>query len=79
MISSARRDIAIVDVSSGDLRFVPEFYRTVLVPCFPPDELETEAELIAGLRSGRSRVLMARDADGALAGGAVGEYFRAAT
>jgi predicted N-acetyltransferase YhbS len=46
-----------------------------MVPSFPPDELETEEELVSGLRSGRSRVLVAVGTDGNVLGGAVGEYF----
>jgi GNAT superfamily N-acetyltransferase len=75
MPSSASRGVAIADARNDDFQFVPEFYRTVIVPSFPPDELETEEELIGGLRAGRSRLLIARDADGTIAGGAVGEYF----
>jgi GNAT superfamily N-acetyltransferase len=75
MPSSASRGIAIADARDDNFQFAPEFYRTVIVPCFPPDELETEEELIGGLRSGRSRLLLARDADGTIVGGAVGDYF----
>lgn len=67
--------VRIVDARDGDFRLVPEFYRTVIVPSFPPDELQTERELMDGLRSGRSRVLIAVAADGAMLGGAVGDYF----
>jgi GNAT superfamily N-acetyltransferase len=75
MSSSASRGIAITDARDDNLRLVPEFYRTVIAPCFSPDELETEDEITARLRSGRSRALIARDAGGAIAGGAVGDYF----
>ena len=34
--------VRIVDARDGDFRLVPEFYRTVIVPSFPPDELQTE-------------------------------------
>ena len=75
MPSSASRGIVIADARDDNLRLVPELYRSVLALCFPPDELETEEGLIGGLRSGRSRALIARDADGTIAGGAVGDYF----
>ena len=38
--------VTIVDARDGDFRLVPEFYRTVIVPNFPPDELQTQAELM---------------------------------
>src|ERR1700691_4689037 len=67
--------VTIVDVRDDDFRLVPEFYRTVIVPNFAPGELQTEAELMSGLRSGRSRVLIAVAAGGAMLGGAVGDFF----
>jgi len=67
--------VTIVDARDDDFRLVPEFYRTVIVPNFAPDELQTEAELMSGLRSGRSRVLIAVAAGGAMLGGAVGDFF----
>ena len=67
--------VRIVDARDDDFRLVPEFHRTVIVPSFPPDELQTEQELMDGLRSGRSRVLIAVAAGGAMLGGAVGDYF----
>ena len=71
----AWKPLAIVDARDSDFQLVPEFYRTVIVPNFAPDELESETELMAGLRSGRSRVLIATDPDGTMLGGAVGDYF----
>ena len=70
-----RQPVTIVDARDGHFRLVPEFYRTVIVPSFPPDELQTEQELMDGLRSGRSRVLIAVAAGGAMLGGAIGDYF----
>ena len=67
--------LTVVDARDSDLRLFPEFYRTVIVPSFPPDELESETEIMDGLRSGRSRVLIAVAADGAMLGGAIGDYF----
>ena len=67
--------VTIVDARDDNFRLVPEFYRTVIAPNFAPGELLTEAELISGLRSGRSRVLIAVAAGGAMLGGAVGDFF----
>jgi GNAT superfamily N-acetyltransferase len=67
--------VTIVDARDDDFRLIPEFYRTVIEPSFTPDELQTEQELMDGLRSGRSRVLIAVSAGGAMLGGAVGDYF----
>jgi GNAT superfamily N-acetyltransferase len=75
MPGPASQPITVVDVRDSGSRYVPEFYRHVMVPSFPPDELETEEELVSGLRSGRSRVLVAVGTDGNVLGGAVGEYF----
>jgi GNAT superfamily N-acetyltransferase len=69
------RPITILDARDSDLRLVPEFYRTVIMPSFAPDELESEAEIMDGLRSGRSRVLIAMGPDRTMLGGAVGDYF----
>jgi GNAT superfamily N-acetyltransferase len=67
--------VTILDARDDDFRLVPEFYRTVIAASFPTDELETEEEMMHGLRSGRSRVLIATTADGVIVGGAVGDYF----
>jgi GNAT superfamily N-acetyltransferase len=75
MPGPASQPITVVDVRDSSSRYIPEFYRHVMVPSFPPDELETEEELVSGLRSGRSRVLVAVGTDGNVLGGAVGEYF----
>jgi GNAT superfamily N-acetyltransferase len=75
MPGPAIQPVTVVDVRDSDSRYVPEFYRQVMAPSFPPDELETEEELVSGLRSGRSRVLVAVGTDGDVLGGAVGEYF----
>jgi GNAT superfamily N-acetyltransferase len=71
----ASQPITVVDVRDSGSRYVPDFYHTVMVPSFPPDELEAEEELVSGLRSGRSRVLVAVGQEGDVLGGAVGEYF----
>lgn len=75
MPDAASHPVTVVDVRDHDLRHVAELYLRVMVPSFPPDELESEEELMSGLRSGRSRVLVAVGEDGVVLGGAVGEYF----
>jgi GNAT superfamily N-acetyltransferase len=75
MPGTNRQAVTIVDARDDGFRLVPEFYRGVMVPSFQPDELESEEELMAGLRSGRSRVLIATGEDGVVLGGAVGDYF----
>jgi GNAT superfamily N-acetyltransferase len=75
MPGTASQPVTVVDARDDDFRLVPEFYRTVIVPSFAPDELESEEELTSGLRSGRSRVLLAVGKDDAILGGAVGDYF----
>ncbi|TYK44121.1 GNAT family N-acetyltransferase [Actinomadura decatromicini] len=52
-----------------------DFYENVLVPNFPTDELEAKSGFIASVRSGGTRVLTARTAEGDLLGGAVGDWF----
>ena len=75
MPGPANQQVTVVDVRESGSRYVPELYHKVMVPSFAPDELETEEELVRGLRSGRSRVLVAVGTDGDVLGGAVGEYF----
>lgn len=75
MSGTANQAVKVVDARNDDFRRVPELYREVIAPSFPPDELETEEELMRGLRSGRSRVLIAVSQDDAILGGAVGDYF----
>jgi GNAT superfamily N-acetyltransferase len=75
MPGTASQPVTVVNAGDDDFRRVPEFYRTVIVPSFPPNELESEEELMSRLRSGCSRVLIALGTDGAIVGGAVGDYF----
>lgn len=75
MPGPASQPVTVADARDNGFRHVPEFYHKVMVPSFPSDELETEEELMRGLRSGRSRVLIAVGEDGAVLGGAVGEHF----
>jgi GNAT superfamily N-acetyltransferase len=54
---------------------VASFYQSVLMPNFPPDELESEQALATELREGRARALVARTQDGSLLGGSVWQWF----
>jgi GNAT superfamily N-acetyltransferase len=68
--------VSIVQLTGvGDERLVLDFYRSVLLPNFRPDELVTEDELISSLRSGSCRITIAQDAGGAVIGGIVGDWF----
>lgn len=75
MPGPANQAVTVVDARDDGFRRVPELYHKVLAQSFPPNELESEEELMSGLGSGRSRALIAVDADGAVLGGTVGEYF----
>lgn len=75
MPGPAGQQVTVSDARDNGYRAVPDFYRSVMVPSFAADELESEEELMNGLRSGRSRVLTAADEDGTVLGGAVGECF----
>lgn len=61
----------------NDLSSVLELRREVLVPNFRADEMEDEASLVAGLRSGTTHVTVARSAAGRVVGGVVGDWFAA--
>jgi predicted N-acetyltransferase YhbS len=54
---------------------VADFYQAVLLSNFSADELETQDSILAGLREGRTYALVARDAEGTIVGGAVGDWF----
>jgi predicted N-acetyltransferase YhbS len=54
---------------------VAEFYRLILAPHFPADELESIDGFAAGLKSGGTLALVARASGGVVAGGAVGDIF----
>jgi GNAT superfamily N-acetyltransferase len=73
--SAAEPVISVEPVDGQDSLEVADFYRIVLAPHFGNDELETEEEFAGGLRSGGTRALAARTADGTLVGGAVVDWF----
>lgn len=52
-----------------------KFYRTILAPSFPPDELIDEQELLDGQRAGMTQTLLAVHPTGELLGGVVGDWY----
>jgi hypothetical protein len=70
-----RPSITIAELDGGDPLAVADFYQQVLLPHFSADELENSADFAAGVKSGGTTALVARTADGTIAGGAVGEFF----
>lgn len=76
MAGSAHRPVVTVEeLDAGNAREVADFYRIVLAPHFRADELETSQSIASGLRSGATMALVARTAQGAIVGGAVGDTF----
>jgi GNAT superfamily N-acetyltransferase len=73
--STDRPVITIEELDADDAQQVADFYRRVLAPHFPADELETSENIAAGLKSGGTRALAARTAEGTIVGGAVGDLF----
>jgi GNAT superfamily N-acetyltransferase len=67
--------VTIVELDFNDSMAVTDFYRIVLQPNFSADELETRDSIVAGMREGRTYALLARSAEGAIVGGAVGDWF----
>jgi GNAT superfamily N-acetyltransferase len=66
---------AVKDLRDADVPTMADFYRTVLVHNFRPDELISEEELNRGVREGETRVLATYAPDGTILGGAVGDWF----
>lgn len=76
MASSADRPVVVIqEVDADDDQLVADFYRRVLAPNFPADELETSENIAGGLKSGGTKALVARTAEGTIVGGAVGDLF----
>lgn len=75
MAGSATESVAVGPLDPADSEQVASFYRTVLVPHFIADELDSEENFTAGLRLGGSRALAARAEGGAIVGGAVTDWF----
>ncbi|MFD0787073.1 GNAT family N-acetyltransferase, partial [Micromonospora azadirachtae] len=60
----------VTDEATTDL-----FYRQLIVPSFPDEQLVTRESLVADLHSGVGEVFVARDEAGTLLGGAVGSWY----
>lgn len=76
MVSSADWPVVTIEeIDADDASEVADFYRRVLVPHFRSDELETSENIAAGLKSGGTKALAARTAEGTIVGGAVGDLF----
>jgi GNAT superfamily N-acetyltransferase len=75
MAGSATESVAVRPLDPADSEQVTSFYRTVLVPHFIADELDTEENFAAGLRLGGSRALVATADGGTIVGGAVTDWF----
>lgn len=73
--STERTVITITEMDGADADAIAEFYRCILAPHFQPDELETSENFTVGLKCGGTRALVARTAEGAIVGGAVGDWF----
>lgn len=73
--SAGRPVVTVEELDAGNAREVADFYRRVLAPHFRADELETSENIAFGLKSGGTRALVARTAQGAIVGGAVGDVF----
>jgi GNAT superfamily N-acetyltransferase len=73
--SAYRPVVTIEELDADNAREVADFYRRVLAPHFRADELETSENIAAGLKGGGTKALVARTAQGAIVGGAVGDMF----
>jgi GNAT superfamily N-acetyltransferase len=73
--SAGQPVITIEELDPADAREVAAFYRLVLAPHFPADELETSENIAEALKSGGTAALVARTAQRAIVGGAVGDLF----
>lgn len=69
--SAAWAPVTVEGLDPRDDRAVSDFYRHVLLPHFPADELETEEAITAGLREGGAMALVARAPGGEVVGGEV--------
>ncbi|GAA2263204.1 hypothetical protein GCM10009853_015440 [Glycomyces scopariae] len=67
----------VVVLGHGDRR-LDAVYSGLLAPSFPPDQLDTLADLREGMESGRARVLAAVDPDGRPLGTAIAEWYEEA-
>ncbi|MFC4048875.1 GNAT family N-acetyltransferase [Actinomadura syzygii] len=75
MAASAPPAFHVEPMAADDDSGLTDFYESVLVPNFPPDELEAKSTFVDGVRSGGTHVLAARTPAGDILGGAVGDWF----
>ena len=73
--SATRFAVNIEELNATKADEVADFYRLILAPNFPDDELETSEGFAAGLKYGGTSALVARTDDGVIVGGAVGDLF----
>jgi GNAT superfamily N-acetyltransferase len=73
--SADRPAVCVGELDADDDAGVADFYQRILLPHFRADELVRRESFAAGLKSGDSRALVARTANGVIAGGAVGDLF----
>jgi GNAT superfamily N-acetyltransferase len=73
--SADRPAVSVGELDADNDAAVADFYERILLPHFRADELVSRENFAAGLRSGDSSALVARTADGVIAGGAVGDLF----
>jgi GNAT superfamily N-acetyltransferase len=67
--------VTIEKLDPSDGPAVADFYQVVLQANFSADELEDEDAFAAGMRAGRAFAQVARTAEGAIVGGAAGDWF----
>ncbi len=70
-----RPAILVGELDPADDVGIADFYQRILLPHFRDNELVTCESFAAGLKSGDSSAVVAHTADGAIAGGAVGDLF----
>ncbi len=68
-------DIRVEQLNGTDASTAADFYRRILVPHFRADEMDTEEDFTVSLAQDKTMALAARMADGAMAGGAVADFF----
>ena len=73
--SAGRGGLTIEELSPDSDSAIAEFYERVLVPHFRSAELVSSEDFSAGLKEGGTKALVARTKHGAIAGGAVGDFF----
>jgi hypothetical protein len=73
--SATRPAVNIEELDATKADEVADFYRLILAPNFPDDELETSEGFAMGLKYGGTFALVARTDSGVIAGGAVGDVF----